>query len=97
MAKRTFVISLTGLVLCILLVTFLLLSRNRFYTNQYNKGKTFIEQKKYVEAAASFKRATRWKKKSAAAWLGLARSQFLLKKYDAAIDPVNRSLSWTAC
>jgi tetratricopeptide (TPR) repeat protein len=93
MAKRTFLISLTGLLLCILVVAFLLLSRNRFYTNQFNKGKTFIEQKKYEEAAASFKKAVRVNRNSAAAWLGIAKSQFLLRKYDAAIDPVNRSLS----
>jgi tetratricopeptide (TPR) repeat protein len=94
MAKRTFVISLTGLVLCILVTAFLLLSRNRFYTNQYNKGKVFIEQKKYEDAAKAFKKATWLKKKSTTAWLELARSQFLLRKYDVAIGPVNRSLAY---
>jgi tetratricopeptide (TPR) repeat protein len=94
MAKRTFVISLTGLMLCILIVAFLLLSRNRFYTNQYSKGKAFIEQKKYGDAATAFKKATWLKKKSATAWFELARSEFLLRKYDEAIGPVNRSLAY---
>jgi len=94
MAKRTFAISLAGLLLCIGTVAFLLLSRNHFYTNQYSKGKAFIEQKKYEKAALSFKKAIRWKKKSATAWLELAKSQFLLRQYDAAFGPVNQSITF---
>jgi len=90
MAKRTVAISITALVLAVFVVIYLLYSRKRFYNEHYMHGKTAVLNGDYQQAAISFKKAIRWKRNSAPAWLGLAQSNYFLKNYDAAMEQINR-------